>query len=386
MPVLALSLPVLAGLAGLAVDGGNLYISHNKLQSAVDSAALSASLQLPYDPNLSKGLVQGAAATMVGKDYPGATVQNVTLGTQIRSACVTAQASVNLTLMAALGIAANTVTASSCAGFNNLEIALVLDDTGSMAGAPITAVRNAATDLVNLVIPVGGASSTKVGLVPFRGKIHLGTNVDGKTAGCRNADGSVNTTNTASCNSVSAIQALTTNPATIINAINTLTATGTASGTVISEGIKWGQYVLLGPYFTQGGPVSQFRKVMILLTDGETEDGKCGGQYAAPYDPNDYWYNAYYGMGVQNCHCGGGTTGCLNAAMLKAAANAKAAGVEIFCIRYSSDSNATAISMMQTMASSTPGTNDHYFTAPTNADISTMFNLIGQQLGLRLIN
>jgi len=383
---LAIALPVIAGVAGLAVDGGNLYTSHNKLQSAVDSAALSASLQLPYDPTLSKGLVKSAATTMLTKDYPGATVQSVTLGTEIRSACITGQAGVNLTLMAALGIADDTVTASSCAGFNNLEITLVLDDTGSMAGAPINAVKSAAIDLVNLVLPVGGASSTKVGLVPFRGKIHLSTNVDGKKAGCRNADDSVNTTNTDSCNSVSAIQALTTNPTTIISAINTLTATGTASGTVISEGIKWGQYVLLGPYFTQGGPVSQFRKVMILLTDGETEDGKCGGQYAAPYDPNDYWYNAYYGMGVQNCHCGGGTTGCLNAAMLTAAANAKAAGVEIFSVRFSNDTNSTAISMMKTIASSTPGTNDHYFSAPTNADISTMFNLIGQQLGLRLIN
>jgi Flp pilus assembly protein TadG len=386
MPVLALSLPVIAGVAGLAVDGGNLYTSHNKLQSAVDSAALSASLQLPYDPTLSKGLVKSAATTMLNTDYPGATVQSVSLGTQIQSACVTAQASVNLTLMAALGIADNSVTASSCAGYNNLEIVLVLDDTGSMAGAPITAVRNAAIDMVNLVLPVGGSGSTKVGMVPFRGKIHLSTNVDGKTPGCRNADDSVNTTNTSSCNSVSAIQPLSTSPSSIISAINTLTASGTASGTVISEGIKWGNYVLTGPYFTQGGPASQFRKVMILLTDGETEDGKCGGEYAAPYDPNDYWYNAYYGMGVQNCHCGGGTTGCLNAAMLTAAANAKAAGVEIFCVRFSNDTNATAISMMQTMASSTPGTNDHYYTAPTNADISTMFQKIGQQLGLRLTN
>jgi Flp pilus assembly protein TadG len=378
-----LALPVVAGLAGLAVDSGILYTSHNRLQTAVDSAALAASLQLPYDPDLTKNLVKNAATTMVTKDFPGATVQSVYLGTEIRSACVKAQASVDLTLMGALGISDKTVSATACAGYNNLEIVLVIDNTGSMSGSPISAVRTAANELVNLVLPSGGAGSTKVGLVPFRGKVRVPANVDGKAAGCRNADGTVNTTNSASCTAIPYIKALTTDKTAITTAINGMTATGQASGTVIGEGIKWGNYVLTGPYFTEGGPKEKFRKVMILLTDGDNEDGKCGGSYAANYDPNDYWYNAYYGMGVQNCHCENG--GCLNAAMLTAAANAKAAGVEIFTIRFG-DSDSTDISLMKTVASSTAGTTDHYFDAPATSDISNIFKLIGKQLGLRLIN
>jgi Mg-chelatase subunit ChlD len=370
MPVLALSLPVIAGVAGLAVDGGSLYTSHNKLQNAVDSAAMSANLQLPFDPTLSKGLVKNAAATMLNTDYPGATLQSVTLGTGVSSTCITGQATVNLTLMAALGIADNTVTASACSGFNNLQVVLVLDDTGSMAGSPINSVKSAAIDLVNLILPVGGADSTKVGMVPFRGVIHLSTNVDGKAAGCRNANDTLYSLSSAACNSVSAIQPLTTSPTTIINAINTLTATGTGSGTVISEGIKWGNYVLTGPYFTQGGPAKQFRNVMILLSDGETNASNL---------------DAYYGENV-TCASGSSNSACLNQAMLTAAATAKAAGIEIFSVRFSNDSNAEGISLMQAVASSTPGTNDHYYSAPNNAEISTMFTLIGQQLGLHLVN
>ena len=59
-------------------------------------------------------------------------------------------------------------------------------------------------------------------------------------------------------------------------AINSQTATGNSSGTVIPEGIKWGRNVLTpeAPY-DQGGSEDDYRKIMIVLTDGDTEDGEC---------------------------------------------------------------------------------------------------------------
>jgi len=373
----------LAGAAGLVVDEGLLYKANNQLQAAVDSAALAGSLELPYDPELSQGQVRQAVETALRQNYAEASVKSLTLGTEVRSVCVEGKATVDLTFAQVLGVADKEITCTACAGYNNLEIVMVIDNTGSMSGTPITKVRQAAVNMVNLVMPASGAASTKIGLVPFRGKVRVPAGVDGKAAGCRNADGTVNTTNSASCTSIPYIKALTTDKAAITTAINSMTATGTASGTVISEGIKWGRNVLTpeAPY-TEGGDPKKYRKVMILLTDGDTEDGKCGGTYGDTSDPNNYWYNAYYGMNVKTCHCEDG--GCLNAAMLAEAQLAKDAGIEIFSIRFGT-SDATDVNLMKAVASSKPGTTDHYYDAPSSSDIDDMFKKIGRQLGLRLI-
>lgn len=373
----------LAGAAGLVVDEGLLYKANNQLQAAVDAAALAGSLELPYDPDLSQNRVRQAAEKSLVQNYGEASIKSLTLGTEVRSVCVEGKATVKLTFATVLGVGDKEIDCTACAGYNNLEIVFVIDNTGSMSGTPITKVRQAATNMVNLVMPNTGAPSTKIGLVPFRGKVRVPANVDGKAAGCRNADGTVNTTNSSSCTSIPYIKALTTDKAAITTAINSMTATGTASGTVISEGIKWGRHVLTpeAPY-TEGGDAKKYRKVMILLTDGDNEDGKCGGQYGDTSDPNNYWYNAYYGMNVKTCHCEDG--GCLNTAMLSEAQLAKDAGIEIFTIRFGT-SDSTDVNLMKTVASSKPGTNDHYYDAPSSSDIDDMFKKIGRQLGLRLI-
>ena len=47
--------------AGVAVDLGRVSVEQNRLQNAVDSAALAGSLQLPDDPDVSTGKVATAA-------------------------------------------------------------------------------------------------------------------------------------------------------------------------------------------------------------------------------------------------------------------------------------------------------------------------------------
>ena len=401
--LVAVLIPILLGVAGLALDMGNLYLSQTRLQAAVDAGALAGALQLPYDPDLTKDIARTAAIDMVHTNYPEAEIQGVTAGTDIRSLRVTATAQVKTMLMEILGVTSNKVTATACAGFNNLEVVLVIDNTGSMKGTPITRVREASVDLVDLIIPDGAAPNTRVGLVPFRGKIKA-LDADGYPSGCLNADGTQNVgihpdlmylynalpsykksqVNLDTCTDIPPIQALTTDKDALTSAINEMDALGYGSGTVISEGIKWGRNVLSpeSPY-TQGSSDPKVRKIMIVLTDGDTEDGTCGGAYASTFTPNNYWTNAYYGMKVQDCHCNNG--GCLNAAMLTEAQNAKNAGIEIFSIRFG-DSDTTDIALMKQIASSRTGTEDHYFNAPSAEDIPDVFKLIGKQLGWRLLN
>lgn len=391
-------MPVLAGMTGLAVDMGRLYTAQARLQGAVDAAALAGTLYLGSDPSINNGTIANVVATYLDENYPEASVVDLGPGTAVRTVCLTGQVDVPMTFMGVLGIESRTVSASACAGFNDLEVVLVIDNTGSMNGSPINAVKTAANKLVDLMIPGSTAPAIKVGLVPFRGKVRIGANVDGLPAGCRNANGTVNNSNVSSpddsCKdgAMPVTLALSYSKTTIKNAINSMTAgnsTRYASGTIISEGIKWGRHVLTPePPYTQGGLTTKVRKVMIVLTDGDNEDGTCGGTFGS-CDPRTsstcaYRRNAYFQQSppVTNCNCN--NYGCLDQAMLNEAQLAKNAGIEIFSIRYG-ESDSVDIALMKAIASSTEGTDDHYFDAPSTSDIGKVFDKIGRQLGYRLL-
>lgn len=92
---------------------------------------------------------------------------------------------INTTLMSFAGINALDVTAFSqvAAGGRALEVALVLDNTGSMAaGGRLDALKQASRNLVQTV--TGGSHAdgyTRIGIVPFAEYVNVG--VDKKTAG-----------------------------------------------------------------------------------------------------------------------------------------------------------------------------------------------------------
>ncbi len=441
--VIAAALAGTMAAAGVAVDLGRVYVAHNKLQNAVDAAALAGSLQLPDDPDVSNGKVEKAVKSNLGLNDPDATGVTVTSGGATRSVCVEAQAQVDMTLAKVVGIEDTTVTADACAGYNDIELVLVLDATGSMKGDPINNAKDAARDLVDLIMPSSSSSTrSKIGLVPFQGKVRIDgndpvtaeRNPDGVGTGCRNADGSLNngklkteysrtstssnifygytisgvsTTTDKTCAGMSPIRALSSDKNTIRSNIDGITAGAVTSGTLISEGIKWGHKVLspAAPY-VEGSTDKKVRKIMIVLTDGDTEDGRCGGSFAsASKTINTYWTNAYFGMGLKpdtttspyatqttatatlaqipDCKDGGK----LNQFVLDAANAAKNDAnypVEIFSVRFG-DSDTTDKNLMKQIASSKAGTDDHYYDAPNETGIKDMFKKIGQQLGQRLM-
>eukprot|EP01034_Spumella_vulgaris_P046448 gene46448-biopygen39554 len=48
--IAAIALPILIGFAGLALDGGRLFMQKTELQNAADACALAASRELTCDP------------------------------------------------------------------------------------------------------------------------------------------------------------------------------------------------------------------------------------------------------------------------------------------------------------------------------------------------
>jgi hypothetical protein len=62
-------------------------------------------------------------------------------------------------------------------GLGSAEIALVLDNTGSTAGAKLDGLKQAANSLVDVLFTAQNASrSLKIGLVPFTYYVNVGTN------------------------------------------------------------------------------------------------------------------------------------------------------------------------------------------------------------------
>jgi hypothetical protein len=205
--------------------------------------------------------------------------------------------------------------------------------------------------------------------------VHIAEGADGLPDGCRCRDGRFNqgAPQETCIDPLTPVLPLSFDKATIIRHIGQMTAPGGAanSGTLIMEGIKWGREVLTPTWpFDQGGDSGQYRKVMILLSDGKN----------TWYSPHDAYRSAP--LNQQSCN----NQPCRDAATRQEADWAKDAGIEIFVIRYGSSAPAYAVDLLKYVASSTPGTEDHYFSAPNPSEIPQVMRLIGRKLAYRLLS
>jgi Flp pilus assembly protein TadG len=74
MALMAIALPVIIGGLGFAMDVGNLYFNHYKMQSAVDAAALAGAQCLPGQASCTATTTASAYATKNGAPAGGVTV------------------------------------------------------------------------------------------------------------------------------------------------------------------------------------------------------------------------------------------------------------------------------------------------------------------------
>ena len=146
-----MAIPLIA-MIGLAVDLARVWLVKSRLQMSLDAAVLVAARDIGTGGTSTDGLRcsgrishRVSSASTVG--YLGATattpiVYNPAPGVHAGSVQMTSTATVNPTLLGVLGIGPMTVGAASTAetAATGLELALVLDNTGSMAGWPITSV------------------------------------------------------------------------------------------------------------------------------------------------------------------------------------------------------------------------------------------------------
>ncbi len=174
----ALSLVPLAMLAGIAIDFGRLWVAQDRLAQAVDAAALAGARRLSvtdptpeaqqfFNANLGNG-----GDIMVDRF-------SVVTASDNRTLTVTATGRMRTSFIALAGeswrflpVRAEARARRTTMG---MELALVLDVTGSMSGTPMTQMRLAATDLVNILFGNRASLDTLyVAVVPYSSAVNFG--------------------------------------------------------------------------------------------------------------------------------------------------------------------------------------------------------------------
>lgn len=173
----ALALLPLLGVIGLSIDHGYALLVKQRLQNAMDGAVLAAATAAA----LQQGTVSTVAGAYVADNFtakfsgltPTVTASADSTGKVTGAASLTIPTSFSR----AIGIQSLPVSVSSQAvfGAGKAEIALVLDNTASMTGSKLDALKTAAKELVTAVYAApDAAQKVKISLVPFAQYVNVG--------------------------------------------------------------------------------------------------------------------------------------------------------------------------------------------------------------------
>ena len=339
----AISFAVLAPMALGIFDVYTQTEQRGKLQDALDAAALYAARSPAYTT---------AAVDAIGDKALTANLQTVHGASLLSSDftlvgnTVVAQASIQLAAYAPMEFTHIPVVVNSevTRSGNDVEVALVLDNTGSMSGAPMTSLQTAANQLIDLVVSdTQTPFYSKMSIVPYSNSVNPGgwlntvrgtavagtdsTPAPGKAkikftsvtnthptfsvGGCVSERTGAEAFTDAAYSAVggkvgwvyppssgsnnciaAAVQPLTSDKAVLHNEIGTLIAANSTAGHI---GLAWGWYTIspnwsaLYPAASQpaayGG--QHLLKVVVLMTDGAFNTAYCKGVISGPSsDPN----------------------------------------------------------------------------------------------------
>ncbi|TPL49616.1 pilus assembly protein [Mesorhizobium sp. B2-4-6] len=169
--MLAVGVPAMLGAVAFATDVSTLMRAKSNLQNALDAANLASSHLGDAETTRNDAFnsyFQANVASHGELSNPKATL-TVDRGVNFVKTRATASADVNLNFAFLFGAEKHiSVDASAVESNNQLEVVLVLDNTGSMAGARITALRTASKSLLDYLEAVKSPTrSVRASLVPF---------------------------------------------------------------------------------------------------------------------------------------------------------------------------------------------------------------------------
>ena len=180
-PMLGIAIIPLIGFVGAAVDYSQANATRTAFQSALDSTALMLSKNAALQTS---GALQTEATNTFNALFTGTNAQNVAvtagysaiLGSQL---VISGSATVKTDFLSVLGIDQIDISASATSTWGNsrLRVALVLDNTGSMASSnKMTALKTASQNLLTqLKSAAVEAEDVYVSIVPFNKDVNVDT-------------------------------------------------------------------------------------------------------------------------------------------------------------------------------------------------------------------
>lgn len=422
--IVALAFVPMLIFSGAAVDIGRAYIAERQLLAAADAAGLAiaaaidedstdAELETILDNYIDANFDDGSIATIDSQSF---TYEDSIVTVSI-------DATISTSFMVLANIDSLEVGASSqvTRSEETLEVVLVLDNSGSMAGSKLTALKDASDSLLDVFFGADLTSNqVKIGLVPFSNNVNIGaTNTAYVTdttiydwgisswAGCPMAeiagdedtkddfvgpwtpfywpdDGNNNwdsggylyDTSTRSPNKYcpdATITPLTNVKATLTDAIDDMVAYG---GTHINWGAIWGWRVVSpSEPFAEGVAygTTDNTKAVILLTDGANT------AYDFVFDAFGYPADELLGSGIDTA---AEVEDEIDDRLETTCTNMKSAGIIVYTITFDL-SDFDTIQMFRDCATDT----DKYYDSPTNAELTRTFRSIAAELKqLHVIN
>lgn len=369
---------VLFGATGLAIDTSRLNRMTMRVNGALDAAALATARELRLSSKSDGELTELASGFFMSNIQQQLSqegrVDNFSIEIDRNKSAIAV--SVDAYLPTALGRVFNisefhaTLAARSVYAARDIELGMMLDVSGSMAGSKISDLRNAAKDLAEIILDDShGPTKNKIGIAPFSTAVNAGSHARAATA---NASSSCVTERTgaqaftdadpvsfplkkrtSSCPTATVLP-LTNQLSTLETHIGTLRDGGSTAGHL---GIAWAWY-LVSPNWasfwpSQSAPRTytdpEVMKAIIVMTDGEF---------------NTAYENAN-GTSVRQAQ--------------QLCANIKSSGVTVFSVGF--EAPGAALNLLRQCASKS----SYFFDARNGEELRDAFKRIANELtGLRL--
>lgn len=181
--ILALSLIPIFAVAGFAIDNNRHISAEKQVQASLDAAALATALKFSQERLDPKGL------SPVAQNFFNAQL-NITPAMKLNpvraqvvgdEVVLTAQGTLDTTLMGLLGQDTMVLHAQTAVVYNiqqPVELALVVDTSGSMKGSKLTALKDASKSLVDILLPFDDPDkndAAKMSIIPFNDYVKIDT-------------------------------------------------------------------------------------------------------------------------------------------------------------------------------------------------------------------
>ncbi|NBN65579.1 pilus assembly protein TadG-related protein [Pannonibacter tanglangensis] len=309
LPIAGFMLLILIVVAGAGTDFGRAILIRARVAAAVDAAVLAVardlSVKIMTDAEISDVLNKSFQSNLTSLNLEGVSMGNLvyTIDPVEGTVEATATANVPTTFIFMGGIGPKTipvsVTAQSTYSLFDVELAMIVDVTGSMSPFMV-GLRQASQAIVDILLPAGpdpDELKVRISLTPYSEGVNMGSfaaRVTNNNQGSRNCvterDGPMKYTDATfnydgnaseffgggsnSCASTPQLEPLTNNRNTLTTAISRLTASG---GTAGQTGITLGWYTIAPTWnnlwnsANRAEPYgrSKLQKIALIMTDGD---------------------------------------------------------------------------------------------------------------------